>query len=149
MKLLSLPKFVSAAAFLAVLPLGISRAHAISAPASPDSNGAVWQQAPVERMAWTEEKRHKLRHAFWLLEQADRDYHGHKDAALKEIKKAGDLMGLDLHGEGYGGARQKWSDERLREARQALDDIVDKSAGREHKHIRAAIHEIDRALEVR
>jgi hypothetical protein len=98
---------------------------------------------------WEEAKRHKLRHAYWLLEQSDRDYHGHKDKAIKEIKKAAEILGMDLHGEGYGGEKQKWSDERLREAKHALQDIVEATGGHEHEHIRTAIKEIDKALEVR
>lgn len=96
---------------------------------------------------WTDAKRTKLRHAYWLLEQGDRDYAGHRLAAMKDIKKAAALMGMDLKGEGYSGEHQKWSDERLREARKSLDEVVDKSGGREHAQIRAAIKELDRALE--
>jgi len=90
-----------------------------------------------------------LRHAYWLLEQSDRDYHGHKAKAIEEIKKAGEIIGMDLHGEGYSGEHQKWSDERLREARQLLKDVAEKTGGdREHEHLRLAIKELDKALEV-
>ena len=68
---------------------------------------------------------------------------------MKEIKKAGEIIGLDLHGEGYSGEHQKWSDDRLREARHLLQDVVEKSGGREHEHIRLAIKELDKALEVK
>jgi hypothetical protein len=149
MKIRCLFKYASTAALAAFLPLGIASSRAASAPTILDANGAVLQQAQARPISWEEAKRHKLRHAYWLLEQADRDYGGHRKEAMKEIKKAGDIIGLDLHGEGYGGEHQKWSDERLREAKQLLVDIVDKSHEREHEHIWKAIKEIDRALEAR
>jgi hypothetical protein len=137
------------AALAALLPLGLASSRAASAPSSLAADGAVLQQAQPSLIAWEEFKRHKLRHAYWLLEQADRDYKGHRGKAMEEIKKAGEIIGLDLHGEGYGGEHQAWSDERLREARQLLVDIVDKSHEHEHEHIWKAIKQIDKALEVR
>ncbi|HEY3861058.1 MAG TPA: hypothetical protein VGO59_04150 [Verrucomicrobiae bacterium] len=144
-----LGKFASAAALAVLLPLAISSTRAASVPSTLDADGAVLQQAQPRRVAawWTDAKRTKLRHAYWLLEQGDRDYAGHRLAAMKDIKKAAALMGMDLKGEGYSGEHQKWSDERLREARKSLDEVVDKSGGREHAQIRAAIKELDRALE--
>jgi hypothetical protein len=98
---------------------------------------------------WDDSKREKLRHAYWILEGADRDYHGHKVAAMEQIKKAGEIIGMDLHhGKGYGGKHQPWSDARLREARGLLQDVVSDSGGKEHEHIHKAIHELDHALEV-
>jgi hypothetical protein len=137
------------AALAAVLPFTIISSRAASAPSTLDANSAVLQDAQPQRIAWEEAKKHKLRHAYWLLEQGDRDYHGHRLVAMKEIKKAGEIIGLDLHGEGYSGEHQKWSDDRLREARHLLQDVVEKSGGREHEHIRLAIKELDKALEVK
>jgi hypothetical protein len=149
MKISCLSKYAPVAALAALLPLGIASGRAASSPTTLDADGAALEQAHPQRVVWEEEKRHKLRHAYWLLEQADSDYHGHRAKAMAEIKKAGEIIGLDLHGEGYGGEHQKWSDARLREARQLLIDIVDKSHQREHEHIWKAIKELDRALEVR
>jgi hypothetical protein len=110
----------------------------------------VLQQAQPQRVAWEEAKRHKLRHAYWLLEQGDKDYEGHRLLAMREIKKAGEIIGLDLKGDGYGGEHQKWSDERLREARKLLVEVrLETGGGHEHEHLREAIKEIDRALEVK
>jgi hypothetical protein len=97
-------------------------------------------------VGWDEGKRKKLRRAFWILEQADHDYASHRAKAMNEIRLAGKIMDLDLKGDGYGGERPQWSDALLREARRDLQEIVDPSAGAEHKHLRAAIKEIDLAL---
>jgi hypothetical protein len=149
MKIRRISNYASIAAVAAFLPLAIATSRAASNPSQQNADGSVLQQSQLQRVDWDDAKRHKLRHAYWLLEQADRDYGGHKGKAMEEIKKAGKLMGMDLHGEGYGGEHQRWSDERLREARQSLVDIVDTHHEREHEHIWLAIKELDRALEVR
>jgi hypothetical protein len=148
MKTCSLSQYVSVAALAALLPIGVASSRAASSPSTLDADGATVQQSHLQPVSWEEAKRHKLRHAYWLLEQGDRDYNGHRGKAMEEIKKAGEIIGLDLHGNGYGGEHQKWSDERLREAKHLLEDIVDKSHEHEHEHIWKAIKEIDRALEV-
>jgi hypothetical protein len=147
---MKLSNFVAVAAMGALLPLGISNSRAVSATAIPlDGNSAVQPaQARVE-YHWDDSKRKKLRRAYWILEQADHNYGGHKAAAILQIKKAGEIMGMNLHGEGYGGEKQPWSDERLREAHTLLREIVSESGGEEHEHIRRAIKELDKALEVR
>jgi hypothetical protein len=140
---------VPLAALAALLPCALMANTAPSAPSTLDAGNAVLQQEQPQRVSWEEAKKHKLRHAYWLLSQADRDYDGHRLVAMKEIKKAADMIGMDLKGEGYSGEHQKWSDARLREARQLLKDVVDETGHREHEHIRIAIKEIDKALEVR
>jgi len=146
MKNCCLPPYASLAVLAVLLPVGIASSRAASAPSILDADSVVLQQARPQPVSWEEAKRHKLRRAYWLLEQADRDYHGHRTKAMEEIKKAGEIIGLDLHGEGYGGEHQKWSDKRLREAKHLLEDIVDKSHEHEHEHIWKAIKEIDKAL---
>jgi hypothetical protein len=149
MKSRSLCHFVSIAVGLAVLPFGLAATPAPSSTASPESSVAALQSSGLQRVGWEEAKKHKLRHAFWILDQADRDYHGHRFAAQEEIRKAGKIIGMDLKGEGYSGEKKPWSDDLLREARRDLKDIVEDTGGKEHEHIRTAIKEIDRALEVR
>jgi hypothetical protein len=107
----------------------------------------VLQQAQFQRVDWEEAKRHKLRTAYWLIEHADREYDGHRKVALKEVKKAGDIIGMDLHGEGYRGDAKWDSDKQLREARKLLKEVrLESGGGEEHKHLRTAIKEIDLAL---
>ena len=144
-----LSQYACVAALAALLPLGVASSHGASNPSSLVADDAVLQQATPERIQWEEAKRRKLRRAYWLLEHADSDYHGHRGKAMEEIKKAGEIIGMDLHGEGYSGERQGVSDARMRETRKILMDIVDKGHLHEHEHIWKAIKEIDKALEVR
>ena len=94
-----------------------------------DLSIAPYQSPSLDRVGWDEAKRKKLRHAYWILEQADHDYAGHRVKAMEEIRKAGRIMGMDLKGDGYGGEHPHWSDALLREARRNLHDIVEESGG--------------------
>jgi hypothetical protein len=143
--------YASMAALAALLPLALANSRAAFAPSPLDADGAVLQQGQLRRVdwVWDDLKRHKLRHAYWLLEQADRDYGGHKGKAMEEIKRAAKFMDLDLHGEGYGGEHQPWSDARLLEAKHTLEEVVDPGHRREHEHIWKAIQQINIALEIR
>jgi hypothetical protein len=148
---MKLIKYVSVAAFAAILPFGTSSARAISATPIPVDSPANVQQGLIRVDSyWNEDRKEKIRHAYWILEGADRDYHGHKAAAMEHLKKAGDIIGMKLHeGRGYGGQRQPWSDERLREARGLLRQVVSETGGREHEHLRKAIEELTHALDVK
>jgi hypothetical protein len=147
MKIRYLLNYVSMAALAGLLPLGLSSVRAASQPSTLDTDGAVLQQAQFQRVDWEEGKRHKLRTAYWLIEHADHDYGGQRKTALKEVKKAGDIIGMDLHGEGYKGEPQWESDKRLREARRLLKEVgLETGGGEEHKHLRLAIRAIDIAL---
>jgi hypothetical protein len=148
MKLCSITKFVSLAGGLALLPLGLAATPAPSSALASELAIAPYQSPSFDRVAWEEAKRKKLRHAYWILEQADHDYAGHRGKAMEEIRKAGKIIGMDLKGDGYGGEKPHWSDALMREARRNLQDIVEDTGGEEHKHIRVAIKEIDHALEV-
>jgi len=147
MKIQYLSNYASAAALAALLPFSMLSSRAATAPSSLDANNSLLQQAQPQRLGWEEAKKHKLRTAYWLIEHAERDYDGHRKAALKEVKKAGDIIGMDLHGEGYGGEPKWESDRRLIEARRLLKEVrLETGGGAEHKHLRNAIHEIDVAL---
>lgn len=63
----------SVAALAALLPLAISNSRAASAPSHLDADGAVLQQAQLSRVEWwNDAKRHKLRRAFWILENTEK-----------------------------------------------------------------------------
>jgi hypothetical protein len=151
MNIRSIPNFVSAAALAAVLQFGTSAAHAVSAPVVPLGSDEVIQSSQFQRVEWTEERRIKLRRAFWLLEHANADYDGHKVKAMEHIKKAGESLGMDLHGKGYEGEhKQGTSDERLREAKVLLKDVMKESENhaKEYAHLENALREINHALKV-
>ncbi len=146
-----LKRIATLASTVAFLPLGSVIASATPVPSVLQTDSGLYQSSDFQQVDWDDAKRKKLRHAFWLLNESDRDYDGHKAKAIEEIKEAGRIMGIDLKkGEGWGGEHQKWSDARLREARDLLIEVAEKSGGpREHEHLRKSIHEIDKALEVR
>jgi hypothetical protein len=146
MKIRRISNYASVAAVAAFLPLAIATSRAASSPSQLNADDVVLQQAQLQRVDWDDAKRHKLRRAYWLIENTKDDYSGHKEKAKEEIKKAGENMGLDLHGEHFGDESQRRSDERLREARQLLMDIVDPGHHKEHEHIWKAVQEIDKAL---
>jgi hypothetical protein len=146
MKTYRISRYVSTAALAALLPLAIASSRAASAPSVLNTDDAVLQQAQLRRVDWDDAKRHKLRRAFWLLENTKDDYGGHKEKAKEEMKKAGLNMGIDLHGESFPAEGQRASDEHLREAKHLLEDIVDPGHHKEHEHIWKAIQEIDRSL---
>lgn len=91
-----------------------------------------------------------LHHAYRILASGDHDYHGHRDEALNQIHKAADLLGVDLHGDDRDREKQVLSDDRLREAKGLLKNVLDNSEvkGQERisHHIELAIREIDLAL---
>jgi hypothetical protein len=149
MKSRTMANFATVAALAAILPLGISNAHAVSAPAAPVAADAVVQTSQLQRVEWKEEKREKLRHAYWLMEHADGDYSGHRVAAMEHMKKLGEMLGIELHGKDYAHTDQFKSDERLRRARALLHEIAEDSGPKEVEHIHKAVGEIDRALDVK
>ena len=88
--------------------------------------------------------------AYRILASGDHDYHGHRIAAMHEIHKAADLLGVDLTGDDKDREKQFLSDDRLREARGLLKNVLGnsevKGQDRISHHIELAIREIDLAL---
>jgi hypothetical protein len=146
MKTYRISQYASMAALAALLPLATGTSRAAVNPSALSVDAAVAQDAQLQRVDWDEAKRHKLRRAYWLLEFTKDDYGGHKGKAIEEMKKAGHDMGIDLHSESFPAEGQRVSDERLREAKHLLEDIVDPGHHHEHEHIWRAIQELDRAL---
>lgn len=91
-----------------------------------------------------------MHRAYRILASGDHDYHGHRAAAMNQIHKAADLLGVDLRGDDKDRERQALSDDRLREARDLLHNVLGSSEvkGQERisRHIELAIKEIDAAL---
>jgi hypothetical protein len=132
------------AAFI-VLGDGVSNGFAAT-PAPLQT--AVEQSSPglFQNVRWEAGKIEKLRHAYYLLDHADGDYHGHREAAMHSIKKAADLLGFEIKGGGHAEESQWKSDRKLHEARQLLADLQDETGGREQVHVHSAVKELDKAL---
>jgi hypothetical protein len=94
-----------------------------------------------------------LHRAYRILASGDHDYNGHRAKAKEQIKKAADLLGVDLRGDDRDRERQVLSDDRLREARGLLQNVLGASEVKNQKriadHINGAIKQIDVALRVR
>jgi hypothetical protein len=152
MNVRSISQIASVAALAAMLPVGISTARAVSAPAAPLAGDSVVQPAQFQRVEWTEAKRIQLRRAYWLIEHSKRDYNGHRIKAMEHVKKAGEALGMDLHGEGYKGEhKQGTSDERMREAKDLLKEAIRETDSRtkEYTRLQDALREVIQALAVR
>ena len=93
-----------------------------------------------------------LHRAYRILATGDHDYHGHRVDAMNQVKKAADLLGLDLKGDDKDREKQVLSDDKLLEARGLLQNVLGasevKDQGHISKHINAAIKEINTALKV-
>jgi hypothetical protein len=107
-------------------------------------------QLPHVEINFGNDRKKQLRRIYWELENANENYGGHKLRAMEEIRHAAEIMGMDLHGEGYphGEKPMEWSNGKLHEARDQLADLAEHSGGREQEHLREAVHEIDRALDL-
>lgn len=94
-----------------------------------------------------------LRRSYWILASADKDYDGHRVKAMKQIKEAARMLGLDLNaGDDRTRERQVWSDDRLRTADDLLSHVLNaaevKGQPRISKHVSNAISEINTALSI-
>ncbi len=137
--LTTLVSTLSGASLLAMTP-------AQTTTAQPAASSAT----PFERVDFSEAAR--LHHAYRILATGDHDYHGHRVKAMEQVKKAAALLGVDLRGDDRDREKQVLSDDRLRDARADLQNILGASEvkGQERisKHIQAAIDQIDTALKV-
>ena len=140
---------ISAGVVLAVLSFGISSGHAASATPIQMAGECCAQSSPFQQITWEQTKIDKLAHAYRLLEHAEGDYSGHRLEAMHAIKKAAELLGVELHGKAHAEESQWKSDRQLREARHLLEDLVVEGAGKEQPHIHRAIKEIEKALAVK
>jgi hypothetical protein len=149
MKSKSIARFASVAALASMMPFGISRAHAVSSPTVAVASDDAVQPSQFQRVESNEEKKVRIQRAFYLLEHADSDYAGHRAKAMEHMKKAADILGIDLHGKAFPETDQLKSDERVRRARDLLQVMADNSSGKEAEHLRQAIHELALALAVK
>ncbi|HTV38977.1 MAG TPA: hypothetical protein VMF08_00265 [Candidatus Sulfotelmatobacter sp.] len=141
--ILSLSAIVTVLGSTSLLAATPSQTANVQAPASTFAQIQTieFRNSPEEGMM------HK---AYRILASGDHDYHGHRIAAMHEIHKAADLLGVDLTGDDKDREKQFLSDDRLREARGLLKNVLGnsevKGQDRISHHIELAIREIDLAL---
>ncbi len=125
------------------------------ASTSPQAAGvATVSQNHFETVAFSDTaEAEMLRRSYWILDSANKDYAGHRVKAMKQIKTAAGLLGLDLNaGDDRARERQVWSDDRLRTADDLLSHVLNaagvKDQPRISKHVSDAMNQIKRALSV-
>lgn len=166
MKIRSIVGYTSTLAVLAGLPLLPLSTQAAPMLGQVSIQFGHPQQPPPPAQYqpnWNDDQKRELRHIYYRLEHANQQYDGHKAAALREIRHAGEAMGMDLHGQGYsqqwegsqgyGGYNQQtqsqeWSDNALRHSRDRLKELAESTQDPVRHHLFDAVHELDRALEV-
>jgi hypothetical protein len=136
----ALVSVLGGASLLAVTP---PQTVGVKAPAS------VFAQ--IQPVAFRDSAESGMMHrAYRILASGDHDYHGHRMEAMHQIHKAADLLGVDLTGDDRDHEKQFLSDDRLREARDLLKNVLGaaevKDQDRISHHIELAIKEIDMAL---
>ncbi|HEV2319181.1 MAG TPA: hypothetical protein VGV18_05490 [Verrucomicrobiae bacterium] len=137
-----------------VTVLGSSSLLAAIPPQTPIVQAPASTSAQFQTIAFRDSaEAGMMHHAYRILASGDHDYHGHRAAAMNQIHKAADLLGLDLRGDDKAREKQVLSDDRLREARGLLQNVLAsaevKSQKRISHHIELAIREIDLALRTR
>jgi hypothetical protein len=91
-----------------------------------------------------------LHRAYHILATGDHDYRGHRLQAMRDVRAAADLLGLDLRGDDRSHEKQALSDLQLREAGGLLQRVLGAPAVNSQpkiaRHIRDALKEIKVAL---
>jgi hypothetical protein len=94
-----------------------------------------------------------LHRAYAILATGDHDYKGHRVKAMHAVEAAAKLLGVDLKGDAKDKQPQPLSDEKLREARGLIGQVMESAAVKDQKkvtkHLNEAFKEIDTALSVK
>jgi hypothetical protein len=94
-----------------------------------------------------------LRDAYVILATGDHDYSGHRVNAMQQVRAAADQLGLDVSGDGVGGKPLVLSNDKLREAKSLIVQVLDSSEVKGEapvaNHLRFAIREINTALGIK
>ncbi len=153
MKSTHLASSIKAAVLVTALSYGASLRAITTATAQP-LGGVAMGQIRLETMAFRDgPEAQTLRNAYEILARGDHDYHGHRAAAMKHLERAGKHLGLDLAGDLRDHEKQFLSDDRLREARGLLNNLIVsasiKDQDRVVNQLNDAIKQIDLALRVK
>lgn len=144
-KILSLTTIVSV--------LGGAGLFAATSPQTPNAQAFTPSAGQFEAIRFSDTKEADMMHrAYRILASGDHDYHGHRVGAMNQVRKAADLLGLDLSGDDKDHEKQALSDDKLREARDLLKQVRAASEVKDQKkitdHLDGAIKQIDLALRV-
>ena len=91
-----------------------------------DSTVIATSQDEIQTLQW----------AYSTLSVANHNYFGHRLAAMRQIRAAAGLLGVDLQGDGQGGENQRASDEQIAQVQQALEQLNSTLIGEEQKPVR-------------
>jgi uncharacterized protein YaiE (UPF0345 family) len=137
---------LSAGTALGILAGGINSGRAASVTVVPNADYNISTASAFQSVRWEEAKIEKLRHAYRLLELAKSDYNGHRVEAMHSIKKAAEVLGVELKGWKEHAEESQWeSDRRVSEARRILESLQDETRGREQEHVHKAVKELEKA----
>ena len=166
MKIRKIIGYTSTIAAVAGMPFLAQRVQAGPVPVLGQVSiqlGRPQPPPPQYQPNWSEDQRRELRHIYYRLEHANKDYDGHLANAQREIRRAAEAMGMDLHGSGYsqqwqgspnyGGygqhpESQEWSDNILQRAHDRLRDLANSTQDPVRRHLYDAVHQLDLALQV-
>ena len=94
-----------------------------------------------------------LRDVYITLATGDHDYNGHRAAAMTHVKAAADLLGLDLGGDARARQPQALSDDKMRESKAMILQVMDAAEVKDQKkvvkHLEEAVHEINVSLGIK
>ena len=131
---------------------GATGLHAVTATATPQALTVV-PAAPYqfETVVFSDSAEAGMLHrAYHILATGDHDYKGHRAKAMHAVEAAAKLLGLDLHGDYKEHEVQVLSDDKLREAKGLIANVLLNAEvkGQPHvtKHLNKAIDEINAGL---
>jgi hypothetical protein len=90
-----------------------------------------------------------LRRAYGELASANHDYKGHRVSAMKEVREAARVLGVDLSGDEGDRLNQRVSDLHLRNAQGILKAAASGLSGESLQHVVAAERQISIALSIK
>ena len=127
--------------------------YAITTPSAQPLAGVAAGQSLFETVAFSDSAEAGMLHrAYHILATGDHDYHGHRARAMHQVEAAAKLLGLDLSGDARDREKQVLSDDKLREARGLISNVLASAAVKDQKkvvnHLNAAVNQINTALSV-
>jgi hypothetical protein len=146
--------YVSIGSVITALLLGGMRSEAISAYSAQAVSRELAAPNQLQLVAFRDrDEARMLRDAYQILATGNHDYQGHRVEAMHQIERAAASLGVGLQGDLENRQRQDLSDDRLRQARGLLQNVLGaaevKNEQRIAGHVNEAMHQIDLALSIR